>query len=140
MRWDATSTPLAGQMTPVDLRDVVVLGWWAAIQNRLEFVNLLVRELRVGHSAARMMLETQLAQGSPIVIPVAPAARAARLAADIVDLGAEVRLLSGHRGTSAAARAELERIQRALADFHARRFVDRIEREETAHGLCAELA
>jgi hypothetical protein len=54
-------------------RDVIVLGWWASVQNRIDYAALLRRELRVGLAEAKAKLESSLE--TPVVLSIAPAER-----------------------------------------------------------------
>jgi hypothetical protein len=122
-------------------RDVVVLGWWADAQNRIAFIKLLQRERGFGLAEAKTVLDAHLRDGGPIVIPIAPAARANVVALEIETMGAEVCVLSGHLGAAddAGARADLAAIEVALRDFRRRDFNDWRIRARAARELCSAL-
>ena len=79
-------------------RDVVVLGWWSAVQNRISFVHLLQRELGVDLALAKAHLDSSLDGGQLTVLPASSRTHACELAREIEAMGAEVRVLSGHTG------------------------------------------
>jgi len=115
---------------PNDVRDVVVLGFWARHQDRIRFVKILQAELRLGLAAAKRCLDAHLETGAPIVL-AATASRAASLAASIDACGAEVRV--------ASSRAEREEIDRALAAFFGVLHDGWDERAAAAARICPHL-
>jgi hypothetical protein len=123
----------------MEARDVVVLGWWAREQDRIDFVALLRRELGLDLFEAKKLFEGQLSSGKLLVIPVQPAERAASVAREIEGLGGEVRLLSGHAKASDAAARELEKLQRELTAFLATPESRRRETGGAASRICPEL-
>jgi hypothetical protein len=122
-------------------RDVVILGWWSPVQNRISFLHLLRRELVLDLAAAKAHLDSSLDGGKATVIPASSLPRACELAKEIEAMGAEVLVLSGHigGGDDSDARFELARIERTLEEFNGRTFPSREERARAARTLCSEL-
>ena len=122
------------------MRDVVILGWWADVQNRISFVHLLRRELGLRLGDAKRMLDVSLDAGEPISVTISPSSRAPAVARTIAAMGAEVRLLSGHAGCDLAAAAQLQAIQEALRAFHCDAHPTGAARCAAAARICPELA
>ena len=72
--------------------EIVLLGWWAREQHRIDFVKLIQHELGHGLGDAKRILDDSVSQG--FVTLVVPADRALAMATEIAKLGAECRMIT----------------------------------------------
>ncbi|MCU0676646.1 MAG: ribosomal protein L7/L12 [Myxococcota bacterium] len=77
------------------MRDVAVIGWGRPDEKRVSFIKLVRATLELELAEAKARFEQLLETGEPVVLP-ASTREAETLARACHDLGAEVRLLSGH--------------------------------------------
>jgi hypothetical protein len=74
--------------------EIVVLGWWAANQQRSTFVRILQAELGLSLGEAKRRLDHQLESTGLIVLRFGSRERALDVGTRIAECGAEVRLLT----------------------------------------------
>ena len=74
---------------------IVVLGWWSDNQQRITFIRLLRHALGMKLNAAKDLLDRQLESAQPMLLEINGRKTALQLATQIMECGAEVRVLHG---------------------------------------------